>query len=80
MKAPIAFDLVGVRVDGEDLVSKLTQATVYGVGGVGLGFPRNARDAIRFLTRNSLAASLMVLWAGIFGTLECTHALFAPPS
>jgi hypothetical protein len=44
MKAPIAFDLVGVRVDRENLVSKLTQATVYGIGGVGLGFPRNARD------------------------------------
>jgi hypothetical protein len=50
MKAPVAFHLVGVGVDGEHLVPKLTQAPIHRVGSVGLGFPRNARDGNTLLS------------------------------
>ncbi|HYU76222.1 MAG TPA: hypothetical protein VEL31_26415, partial [Ktedonobacteraceae bacterium] len=40
--AGIAFDVVGIRVDGEDLVAPLPQTLVHNVAAVSLGFPRHA--------------------------------------
>ena len=57
--AAVAFDLVGVRVDGEDLVAAVTKALVDDVASVILGLPETPVTATRLLARNSDAASLI---------------------
>jgi hypothetical protein len=57
----IAFDLVGVRVDREDLVAALAQPLVDGVAAVVSGVRETPVTATRLWPRKSDAASLIVV-------------------
>ena len=61
--APIPLDLVGVRVDGEDLIAALAQAPVHDVAPVLLGRTDTPVTATRLLARNADVASLMLCMA-----------------